>query len=61
MILMAYVFKYVRSHTGAVSDIISYIVGDGGWVPGIILVPMALQFSYQVRTDVSGLGKDAAP
>jgi hypothetical protein len=53
-------FKDIRGHSGAVPDVISDVVGDGGGIAGVILFEFRLDFAHEVSPDVSSFGVDAA-
>src|SRR5690606_27044053 len=52
--------EQVGGHTGAVTDVVTHVVGDGRRVPRVVLRDVLLDLADQVRADVSGLGEDAA-
>ena len=52
--------EQVRGHAGAVTDVVTDVVGDGRGVAGIVLGDALLDLADQVGADVGGLGEDAA-
>ena len=50
----------VGRHTGAVTDVVAHVVGDGGGVARVVLGDAGLDLAHQVGADVGGLGEDAA-
>ena len=50
----------VGAHAGNVAHVVAHVVGDGGGVVGIVLIEARNDLAHQVRTDVGGLGVDAA-
>ena len=53
-------FKQVGSHTGAVTDVVTDVIGDNSWVTGVIFRDPGLDFSNQVGADIGALGENAA-
>ena len=53
-------FKDISGHSCAVPDIISDIVGDGGWIAGVIFFEFGFDFAHEVGSDVGSFGVDAA-
>ena len=53
-------FEEVRSHTGAVADVVADVVGDHCRVTRIVLGDAGLDLSDQVGADVGSLRVDAA-
>mmetsp|Transcript_79331 Transcript_79331/g.256915 ORF Transcript_79331/g.256915 Transcript_79331/m.256915 type:complete len:229 (+) Transcript_79331:1740-2426(+) len=53
-------FKEVRSAAGAVADVVAHEVGDDCRVPRVVLRDVGLHLAHHVRTNVGGLGVDAA-
>ena len=50
----------VRSHAGAVADVVAHVVGDGGGVAGVVFGDALLDLAHEVGADVGCLGEDAA-
>ena len=50
----------VGGHTGAVADVVTDVVGDGGGVARVVLGDVVLDLADQVGAHVGGLGEDAA-
>ena len=50
----------VGAHAGNVAHVVAHVVGDGGGIVGIVLIEARNDLAHQVRTDVGGLGVDAA-
>ena len=50
----------VRSHAGAVADVVADVVRDHGGIARVVLGDAGFDLSYQVRPDVGTLGEDAA-
>jgi hypothetical protein len=48
----------VSAHTGYVAYVITYVIGDGGGVAGIVFGDTGFYFSYEVGAYVGGLGID---
>ena len=53
-------FEQIRSHAGAVADIVADIVGDDRRVARIVLGNAGLDLADEVGADIGALGKDAA-
>ena len=53
-------FKKVGCHTGAVTDVVTDVVGDGCRVSWIIFRNPGFDFTHQVSADVSAFGEDTA-
>ena len=52
--------EQIGRHTGAVTDVVTDVVGDGGRVARIVLGDALLDLADEVSADVSGLGEDTA-
>ena len=53
-------FKDICGHSCAVPDVISYVVGDGGGIAGVIFFEFGFDFAHEVGSDVGSFGVDAA-
>ena len=53
-------FKHIRSHSGAVSHVVSDVVGNGSGIAGVIFFEFRFDFAHEVGPDVGGFGVDAA-
>jgi len=53
-------FKDICSHSRAVPDVISDVVGDRGGIAGVIFFELRFDFAHEVGADVSCFGVDAA-
>ena len=53
-------FKDIRSHSGAVSHVVSDVVGDGSGIAGVIFFEFRFDFAHEVGSDVGSFGVDAA-
>jgi hypothetical protein len=53
-------FEQVGCHAGAVTHVVTHVVGDHGRVARIIFGDAGFDLAYQVGTDVSALGEDTA-
>jgi len=53
-------FKDIRSHSSAVSHVVSDVIGDRGRIAGIIFFEFRFDFSHEVGADVGGFGVDPA-
>lgn len=53
-------FKDIRSHSGAVSHVVSDVVGDGSGIAGVIFFEFGFDFAHEVGSDVGSFGVDAA-
>ena len=52
--------EQVRSHAGAVADVVAHVVGDGRGVARVVLGDVVLDLADEVGADVGRLGEDAA-
>jgi len=52
--------EQVGGHTGAVTDVVTDVVGDGSRVARVVLGNSGFYFTDQVGADVGTLGEDAA-
>ncbi len=52
--------EQVGGHAGAVADVVTHVVRDGGGVAWVVLGDALLDLADQVGADVGGLGEDAA-
>ena len=52
--------EQVGGHAGAVADVVTHVVGDGGRVARVVLRDARLDLADEVGADVGGLGEDAA-
>ena len=50
----------IGAHAGHVTDVVANVIGDCGWVAGIVLGNAVLNLANEVGTDVGRLRKDAA-
>ena len=50
----------VGGHSGAVTDVVADVVGDGGGVARVILGDPLLDLAHQVGADICRLGEDSA-
>ena len=52
-------FKDIGGHAGAIADVISDVIGDGGGIPRVIFFELGFEFADKVGTDIGGFGVDA--
>ena len=52
--------EQIGGHSGAVADIVAYIVGDGRGIARVVLGNASLDLADEVGADVGALGEDAA-
>src|SRR6202044_1813609 len=50
----------VGGHAGAVTDVVTHVVRDGGGVAGVVFRDALLDLANQVGAHVGGLGEDTA-
>ena len=48
-------FEKVRTHTGHIAYVISYVICNDGGVPRVILGNPGLHLAHQIRTHIGGL------
>ena len=50
--------EQVCTHSGNVSNVVSNVVGDRGWVPGVVFGNTGLDLADEVSTDIGGFRVD---